>query len=341
MTISRLAAVAALTLVMTATGSNAQTLKPEKTSLTLAVGGKTLVAYLPLTIADRLGFFKKEGLQVDINDFAGGAKALQSLIGGSADVVCGAYEHTIFMAAKDTKIKAIALQNDSFGLVVGLSKDKAKNYKGPADLKGLKIGVTAPGSASAVGLSLLLAKANLTLSDVSVIGVGGGARAVAAMTSGQLDGMANFDPVMSMLENTDNFVTVLDTRKDKDLQDLYSGPFAASAFYMQSDFIAKNPQTTQAFVNAVYRALQWINKATTDEIVEAVPPEHHGGDKALYRTVVEKNRGRFSKDGQISLATAQNVLRIIASQDEKVRAATIDLSQTFDNSFLEKAKKTN
>lgn len=341
MNILRLTAVAVLACVTATTASVAQSAKPEKPSLTLAVGGKTLVAYLPLTIADRLGFFKKEGLQVEINDFAGGAKALQSLVGGSADVVCGAYEHTIFMAAKDTKIKAIALQNDSFGLVVGLSKDKAKNYKGPADLKGLKIGVTSPGSASAFGLNLLLAKANLNLNDVSVIGVGGGARAVAAMTSGQLDGMANFDPVMSMLENSDNFVTIVDTRKDKDLQDLYSGPFAASAFYMQSEFIAKNPQTTQAFVNAIYAALQWISKATTAQIVDAVPPEYYGGDKELYRTVVEKNRGRFSKNGQIAMATAQNVLRIVASQDEKVKAAKIDLSQTFDNTFLEKAQKTH
>lgn len=340
MNAQRFAALVVLGLVA-APNAYAQAPKLEKPALTLAVGGKTLVAYLPLTIADRMGFFKKEGLQVEINDFAGGAKALQSLVGGSADVVCGAYEHTIFMAAKDTRIKAIALQNDSFGLVVGLSKDKAKNYKGPADLKGLKIGVTSPGSASSVGLSLLLAKANLTLNDVSVIGVGGGARAVGAMTSGQLDGMANFDPVMAMLERGNNFVTIVDTRKQKDLDELYSGPFAASAFYMQASFIETNPNTTQAFVNAIYAALRWIDTATTDQIVDAVPAEYYGGDKDLYKIVVEKNRSRFSKNGQITMATAQNVLRIIAGQDEKVKEAKIDLSQTFDNSFLEKSQKTH
>ena len=152
------------------------------------------IAYLPLTIAERLGYFKKEGLDVEISDFGGGAKALQALVGGSADVVCGAYEHTIFMQAKDVNITVIALQDFSFGLVVGLRKELAAKYHGPADLKGLKFGVTAPGSASAVGLGLLLAKGGLTLSDVAVIGVGGGERAAAAMTSGQLDGMANLTP---------------------------------------------------------------------------------------------------------------------------------------------------
>lgn len=315
----------------------AQAPQLEKTSLTLAVGGRTLVAYLPLTIADRLGYFKKHGLNVQIDDFAGGAKALEALVGGSADVVCGAYEHTILMQAKGIKITAIALQNDSFGLVIGLTKKLAASYKGPKDLKGLKIGVTAPGSASALGLGLLLAQGGLTLSDVSVIGVGGGARAVTAMTSGQLDGMANFDPVISRLENAGALVPVIDTRNEADLQKLYSGEYAASAFYMSSSFIKANPHTTQAFAAAIKDALVWINKATTDQIVDAVPPSYYGGDRNLYRTVVEKNRSRFSKDGHISMTAAKNVLRIIAKADPAVQKAHIDLTATFDNSFVDHA----
>jgi NitT/TauT family transport system substrate-binding protein len=328
----------AAALVSASTASLAQTPKLEKPSLSLAVGGRTLVAYLPLTIADRLDFFKKEGLDVEISDFAGGATALQALVGGSADVVCGAYEHTIFMQAKGVKIKAIALQNDSFGLVVGVQKKLAASYRGPKDLKDLKIGVTAPGSASAVGLSLLLAKGGLTLNDVSVIGVGGGARAVTAINSGQLDAMANFDPVISMLQRDGTMVAVIDTRIQKDLDELYSGPYAASAFYMSDSFIKANPHATQAFVNAISMALAWIAKASTDQIVDAVPTEYYGGDRVLYRTVIEKNRGRFSKDGRISMAAAKNVLRIISQSDPAVKNAKIDLAQTFDNSFLEKAQ---
>jgi NitT/TauT family transport system substrate-binding protein len=328
----------AFLLLTTAVPSFAQSVTPEKPKLSLAVGTKTLIAYLPLTIAERLGFFKKEGLDVEVSDFGGGAKALQALVGGSADVVCGAYEHTIFMQAKDVKIKVIALQDYSFGLVVGLRKDLAAKYRGPADLKGLKFGVTAPGSARAVGLSLLLAKAGLTLSDVAVIGVGGGARAATAMTSGQLDGMANFDPVISMLERGGAMTDIIDTRNADDLQKLYSGAYAASAFYMSADFIAKNPKTTQAFVNAINDALIWIAKASTDQIVDAVPAEYYGDDRGLYRTVVEKNRGQFSKDGRVSMAMAENVLRIVSMSDDGVKNAKIDLAQTFDNSFLEKAQ---
>jgi len=326
--------------LMVSAPASAQGAALEKSTLALAVGGRTLVAYLPLTIADRLGYFKKRGLTVGINDFAGGAKALEALVGGSADVVCGAYEHTILMQAKGIKIEAIALQNDSFGLVIGLQTKLAATYKGPKDLKGLKIGVTSPGSASALGLGLLLAKGGLTLSDVSVIGVGGGARAVTAMKSGQVDGMANFDPVISMLQRDGAMLPVIDTRKEKDLQELYSGAYAASAFYVSAAFAKANPNTTRAFAGAIRDALSWIAKASTDQIVDAVPSSYYGGDRNLYRTVVDENRSRFSKDGTISMAAAKNVLNIVAGAYPSVKNAKIDLAQTFDNSFLQPAQAT-
>src|SRR5438445_8709635 len=82
----------------------------EKPKVSIAVGGKNLFYYLPLTVAEQLGYFKDEGLQVEISDFAGGAKALQAMVGGSADVVSGAYEHTINMQVKGQIITAFVLQ---------------------------------------------------------------------------------------------------------------------------------------------------------------------------------------------------------------------------------------
>src|SRR5215467_5840891 len=72
----------------------------EKKDVQIAVGGKTSLYYLPLTIAEQLGYFKDEGLSVSIADFAGGSQALRAVVGGSADVVSGAYEHTLNMQPK-------------------------------------------------------------------------------------------------------------------------------------------------------------------------------------------------------------------------------------------------
>ena len=82
----------------------------EKPNTTIAVGGKNLLYYLPLTIAEQRGYFKAEGLDVTIVDFAGGARALQAVVGGSADVVSGAFEHTVNMHAKGQPMRAFVLQ---------------------------------------------------------------------------------------------------------------------------------------------------------------------------------------------------------------------------------------
>src|SRR3954452_18007697 len=115
-------ALVLLTALWLAPHANAQA--PEKSKVSIGVGGKSLFYYLPLTIAERQGYFKAEGLDVEILDFPGGAKALQALIGGSVDVVSGAYEHTITQQAKGQNIEALVLQGKYAGIVLGMSKAK-------------------------------------------------------------------------------------------------------------------------------------------------------------------------------------------------------------------------
>ena len=196
---------------------------PEQTKLTIGVGGKSLFYYLPLTIAERKGYFKDEGLEVEIPDFPGGAKALQALIGGSADLVSGAYEHTITQQAKGQNIEALVLQGKYAGIVLGMSKAKAAAYKSPADLKGMKIGVTAPGSSTNMFVNVLLAKAGLKPDAVSIIGVGATAGAVAIMKRGEIDAISNLDPVIAQLESDGTIVPVIDTRTEKGMKEVYGG----------------------------------------------------------------------------------------------------------------------
>jgi NitT/TauT family transport system substrate-binding protein len=313
----------------------------EVPKLTIAVGGKNLFYYLPLTIADRLGYFRDEGLEVTIADFPGGAKALQSLMGGSADIVSGSYEHTINMQAKGQNIRAVVVQGRYAGIVLGLSKDKAAQYHSPKDLKGLKIGVTAPGSSTNLFVNALLAKEGLKPDAVSIIGVGSTSGAIAAMQKQQIDAIANLDPVINMLEVGGDIVTKVDTRTIEGQKYVYGIDFAAGVIYSREDFIQKNPATMQAVTNAMVRALRWIQKATPEQIVATVPPEYYGEQKAMYRVALGKNFSAFSPDGMMSMAAAQNVLNVLKSFEPSVQQAAgkIDLSRTFDNRFVIEALK--
>src|SRR5436853_7731912 len=130
----------------------------EKKQITLGVGGKTSLYYLPLTICERLGYFKEQGLDVTINDFRGGAQSLQALVSGSVDVVTGAYEHTIRMQAKGQDIKAVVELGRFPGIVLAVKKDRAASVKSFKDLKGFKIGVNAPESSTNFFVNALVAK---------------------------------------------------------------------------------------------------------------------------------------------------------------------------------------
>jgi len=309
---------------------------PEKPKLSIGVGGKPLFYYLPLTIAERQGYFKAEGLDVEILDFPGGAKALQALIGGSVDLVSGAYEHTISQQAKGQNIEALILQGKDAGIVLGMSKAKAAQYKSGKDLKGMKIGVTAPGSSTNMFVNVLLAKDGLKPDDVAIIGVGATAGAVAIMKRGEIDAIANLDPVISMLEAGGDIVPVIDTRTAKGMKDVYGGAYAAGCIYVPVDFAKKYPNTAQAVVNAMMRALRFIQASTPDQIVAAVPTDYYT-DKALYKAALEKNIDTYKHDGSISVEAGRNVLRDLKTFDPTVQSATVDVAKTINMTFQQKA----
>lgn len=311
--------------------------KPEKSKLTIAVGGKNLFYYLPLTIAEQLGYFKDEGLQVEIPDFAGGAKALQALVGGSADVVSGAYEHTINMQAKNQPIMSVVLQGRAPQIVMAVSTKTMPGYKSIADLKGKKIGVTAPGSSTAMMASYVLAKAGLKASDVSFIGVGASSGAISAVKSGQVDAIANLDPVITMLQRDNLIKVVADTRTLKDTQAVYGGPMPAACLYTPVKFVQENPGTTQALANAMVRALRWLQKAGPSDIVKTVPDSYLLGDRALYLAGWERVREAISPDGLMPEAGPATALRMLQTFEDSLKDKPIDLGKTYTNNFARKA----
>jgi NitT/TauT family transport system substrate-binding protein len=319
--------------------ARAQAVKPEKPSLTIAVGGQALIYYLPLSVAHLKGYFKDEGLNVTIADFAGGSKALQAVVGGSADVVSGAFEHTINLQAKGQFYRCFALQGRAPMIVLGVSKKTMPDYKSPADLKGKKIGVTAPGSSTNMMASFFLAQHGLKPTDVSYVGVGAGAGAVTAIRSGQVDAMSNLDPVTSTLVKDDALRIIADTRTLKDSQAIFGGNMPAGCLYASQSFIDANPLTTQALANAIVRADKWIQSVTPDEIAKLVPESYLLGDPELYKLALKGNREALSPDGMVPEDGPQTALNALAEYVPHFDRTKIDISRIWTNQFAIKANQ--
>lgn len=309
---------------------------PEKRNLVLAAGGREGLVYLPLNVADALGYFKEAGLTLDIQNFAGGSQALRALVGGSAEVVSGFYDHTIQMAAQGRKIRAVVMQQRYPGLVLAITKAAAEQgVRSLTDLRGKNIGVTAPGSSTHFFLNFLMTRAGVRLDEFSVVGIGAGPTAVAAVRNKQVAALSNIDPMITILQNGGDLGPILaDTRTTTGTLRVFGGPYPAACLYVKEEFIQQYPNTVQALVTAMVKALRWIKTHKAEEIVALMPQEYYQGNKELYTQAVRAMLESYSPDGRISPAGPPSVLSVL-SFDPAVRQATITLADTYEMRFVE------
>jgi NitT/TauT family transport system substrate-binding protein len=311
--------------------------KPELAKVRLAVGGQAALYYLPLVVTQRLGLFREAGVEVDISDFAGGSRALQALVGGSADVVTGAFDHTIQMQAKNQPVVALVELGQFPGFVLALLNAKAAAYRSPADLKGMKIGVTAPGSSTHFMALQLMAKSGLKPDDASFLGVGATTTAVAAVKRGEIDAIVNTDPAVALLQREGLIKIVADTRTRDGTREVYGGIYPAAVMYASPAFIDKNPHTVQALVNAFVRGLAFMRSHSPEEVAAVVPEEYALGDKPLYVQAIKNSLPMFSPDGRFAREGAETAHSVLKAFDPDVRNAKIDLAATYTDRFVEKA----
>jgi NitT/TauT family transport system substrate-binding protein len=311
----------------------------EKSRLTLAVGGKASFYYLPLTLALQLGYFRAEGLDVTLSDFAGGALALQALGAGSVDVVSGAYEHTISQHMRGRMLQSFVLHGRAPQIAVGVSTRAMPGFRSPSELRGKRIGVSSLGSSTQMLASLVLGRAGLPAAEVSYVGVGSSAGALAALRAGQIEAISNLEPVMTMLEHKGEVKIVSDTRTLKGTQEVFGGTMPSGCLYAPLEFVQQHPVACQALANAMVRALKWMRTAGPGDLIKTVPESYLLGDRGLYLAAFSKVSEAFSVDGLMPEGGPLTAFRALATLEPGLHAGRIDLQQTFTNEFARRAKE--
>ena len=299
---------------------------------------------LPFPVAAGLGLYEKEGLEVTVENFAsGGSKTLQALVAGSTDIAVGFYDHTIQMQSQNKAVVGFVQLARNSGLVLAGGKNSSFDPTKPETIKGAKIGITAPGSSSDFFVRYYLQRNNLSADDISLIGVGSGAAAVAALEQGKVDLLVNYDPAATFIEAKGVGKILIDARSDEGAKEIYGGIYPTAVLYATQAYIDENPETIQKVTNATVKALAWMNTHSAEEIVEKLPKEFISGDRDTYVKAVQNAKPIFSVDGKFSETDTQTPLAVLKSFNEKVAAATIDLSKTYTNAFVDKVtdKTTN
>lgn len=333
-TIARLAG-ALLALTLTTSLAAAQS------KVTVAVGGGACLCYLPTVLAKQLGEYEKAGLNVELVDLKGGSDALKAVLGGSADVVSGYFDHCVNLAAKKQELQAFVVYDRYPGLVLVVAPSRTNDIKSVKDLAGKKVGVSAPGSSTDFFLKYMLKKNGLDPAGTAVIGVGLGATAVAAMQQGQIDAAVMLDPSVTVLQGGHKDLRILsDTRTQKDTLDTFGGEYPGGALYSTAAWIKGHEKETQALTNAILATLAWIHSHSPEEIMAKMPEEMVGKNKELYLAALKNTIPMFSETGRMDPKGADAVLAVFSVGSPEVANAKIDVSKTFTNKFIDQAKKT-
>jgi NitT/TauT family transport system substrate-binding protein len=307
-------------------------------ALTLTSG--LAAAQSKVTVARQLGEYEKAGLAVELVDLKGGSDALKAVLGGSADVVSGYFDHCVNLAAKKQELQSFVIYDRYPGLVLVVSPKHTNDIKSIKDLAGKKVGVSAPGSSTDFFLKYLLKKNGLDPTSAAVIGVGLGATAVAAMQQGQIEAAVMLDPSVTVLQGSYPDLKILaDTRTQKDTLALFGGEYPGGALYTTTAWIKSHEKEVQALTNAIVNTLAWIHSHTPEEIMAKMPEEMVGKNKELYLAALKNTIPMYSQTGLMDPKGADAVLAVFSEGSPEVAKANIDVSKTWTNKYVEQAKK--
>lgn len=304
----------------------------------VAVDHKASFCYLPLTIAERLGYFAAEGLDVVVRDFSESGQALQAVLTGGAQVVSGPYSHTIGLQMRGQMFRSLVLQGRTPQLVMGVSQQTMGGFRQLRDLRGHRVAVTSLGSASHRIARMLLGKAGLGPQDVNFQVFASPAATAAAFRSGQVDALCYHDPLITQLEQGGALRVVVDTRTLRGNAEVFGGPLPAGSLCASNEFISENPRQCQALVHAVVHALKWLQTAGPSDLNKTVPESYFQGDRGLYLAAFSRARESWVPDGLMPENGPQTAARMLAQFGDAQPLKTVDLARTFTNEFARVAK---
>jgi NitT/TauT family transport system substrate-binding protein len=328
-----LAMVASLvTIVLSSNAAIAQS------KVTIAIGGSSCLCYLPAVLARELGEYERAGVSVTMIDLKGGSESLTAVLAGSADIATGYFDHCVEMAAKKQDIQSFVVFDRYPGEVVVVSPAHTTEISSLPDLAAKRIGVTAPGSTSDFFLKFLLKQNGIDPATVSVIGIGVGSTAVAAMERGQIDAAVMVDPSVTYLQSKHSNLRILvDTRSERDARSVFGADYPGGALYSTAAWLNSHEQEAQALTTAIVRTLDWIHSHTPDEIMAKMPDDLIGQDRELYRSALEHSIPMYSETGRMDPRGAEVVLSIFEESSAVVARANVDVSKTYTNRFVDHA----
>jgi len=310
------------------------------------------------TLANSLGYFKREGVElvvVDVGDISEHDYLMQKpLVEGKLDASYHWFQHVVFGARHNLPLQAVIMINDAPGMKVLVANRVKDKVRSAADFKGLNIAEGAGYATKSVLVNYLAHSAGLPHGSYKPVlkEVEGRQQAVlAGLQEGRVDVMAFMEPMTSAIEATGLTSTLYDLTNRAGTTQALGQPWLAHTLFLSKDFIAKNPQTVQKLVNALVSAMRYVNSHDPQQIIDALPAEYFTErDRAAELTRVTKLLPMYARDNYaLTTPAVQLVVDVVKSskfdesEEGQFRATgentTFKAEDLYDNRFVEQAMK--
>ena len=293
------------------------------------------ITLLPVQLAQTLGFYQQEGLNVTLTEIRSASKSLDALHDGSIDVALGTTV-PIQMAAEGRSIQGFLVIYSRINTVLIVSPGASGKIERIADLKDRRVGVSNLGSGSQIFLNYLLAANGLRPADVKAVAIGVGAPALTAMEHGDVDAAIVVGGAINVLLRAHPALTILaDTRTPEGAQRVF-GPasYPGSLLVAEESWLRANPDTARRFVRAVKKGMEWMGAHSPEEIRAQMREEQRMADTAADLATIRDFQHMLSPDGAIAPGSPEIMYKVLATSLDNVRAAHIDLAKAYTNEYL-------
>ncbi|WP_413812150.1 ABC transporter substrate-binding protein [Streptomyces sp. OE57] len=335
---SAAAVAAALALTtLTACGGDSSASGGEDGKVKIMVGGLDKVIYMPAMLTQRLGYFKAEGLKVQLLTEPAGVQATTSLVAGDVQGVVGFYDHTLDLQVKGKQVESVVQLAQAPGEVEVVSNKAAGELKSPEDFKGKKLGVTGLGSSTDFLTKYLAVDSGVKTSEFTPVAVGAGQTFISALKQGSIQGGMTTDPTVAQIVEQKIGKVLIDMRTPEGSKQALGGLYPSSSLYMNADWVNGHKDTVQKLANAFVKTLKWMSTHSAEDIAAKMPSDYAQGGAKLYAEAIKSTLPMFTKDGVMPADGPATVERVLKAFNPNLKNATVDLKKTYTTEFVKKA----
>ncbi|TDY20923.1 NitT/TauT family transport system substrate-binding protein [Paraburkholderia sp. BL6665CI2N2] len=301
--------------------------------ITIMVGGITKLIYLPARLTEQLGYFKDEGLDVELLSQPAGVDAENELLAGAVQAVVGFYDHTIDLQTKGKDVKAIVVFGQVPGEVEMVSTKAADTIKSMADVKSKTLGVTGLGSSTSFLTQYLAGQHGIQSTEYTMLPVGADASFIAAIKQNRIDAGMTTEPTISALLKSGEAKVLVDMRSVEGTKAALGGTYPASSLYVQAAWADSHKTEATKLAHAFVRTMQFIHTHSAEEIAAKMPSDYQK-DKPLYVSALKASLPMYTADGKMPADGPATVLKVLSAFNPSVKGKHVELDKTYTNEFV-------